>query len=288
MCWGTLNETSCKKCLERASSSILQCLPWSEGRALQTGCFMRYSNTNFLNADSTNGGNTKSQPIKRNCANQQMNTRPGFTLNFGQAMADISTKMQTSHFGTAVTGTEPDKAYGLAQCYGDLSTHECNLCSAKALTTLLGCSPRNGGWVYLTGCFMRYANYSFFGEHTGEEDRAICVNKTRRNNAFEQSASKAVFQTVETAPKSKEYHAGKQALISGTANKSVYAMADCWHTLDTDSCAYCLQKAARSMLGCLPESEGYALHTGCFMKYSDSNFLYPDHHNTLSKGKSIN
>lgn len=55
MCWGTLNETSCKKCLERASSSILQCLPWSEGRALQTGCFMRYSNTNFLNADSTNG-----------------------------------------------------------------------------------------------------------------------------------------------------------------------------------------------------------------------------------------
>ncbi|CAI9275120.1 unnamed protein product [Lactuca saligna] len=56
-CWGTLNESSCKECLERASSSILQCLPWSEGRALHIGCFMRYFNTNFLNDDPTRGNN---------------------------------------------------------------------------------------------------------------------------------------------------------------------------------------------------------------------------------------
>ncbi|CAH1439624.1 unnamed protein product [Lactuca virosa] len=159
-CWGTLNESSCKECLERASSSIFRCLPWSEGRALHTGCFMRYSNTNFLNADPTrgntnNGGNAKSQLIQRNCENQQLNTRTDFSLNFGQAMADISTKMETSHFGTAVTGTKADKVYGLAQCYGGLSTRECNLCSAEALTTLPGCLPSTGGRVYLTGCFMR-------------------------------------------------------------------------------------------------------------------------------------
>ncbi|CAI9275121.1 unnamed protein product [Lactuca saligna] len=176
-------------------------------------------------------------------------------------MADISTKMETSHFGTTVTGIKADKVYRLAQCYGGVSSRECNLCSAKALTTIPGCLPSTGGRVYLSGCFMRYENYSFFGEHTGEEDRFICVNKTRRNNAFEQSTSKVVFQTVEAAPKSKEYHAGKQALISGTENKSVYAMADCWRTLDIDSCAYCLQKAATSMLGCLLVSEEYAL--GC-------------------------
>ncbi|CAH1414942.1 unnamed protein product [Lactuca virosa] len=290
-CWGTLNESSCSKCLEKASASIFRCLPWSEGRALHTGCFMRYSTTNFLNADPTRGnngaGNAKSQVVQRNCQNQVLNNGTKFTQNFIQAMADISSKMRTSQFGTVVTGTAPDRTYGLAQCYGDLSTGECNLCYAVASSSLPGCLPSNGGRVYLTGCFMRYENYSFFEEHTGQEDRVICVNKTRRNNDFEQSASKAVFQTVEAAPKSKEYHAGKQALISGTANKSVYAMADCWRTLDTDSCAYCLQKAATSMLGCLPESEGYALYAGCFIKYSDSNFLYPDDHKTLSKGKII-
>ncbi|CAI9265583.1 unnamed protein product [Lactuca saligna] len=145
--------------------------------------------------------------------------------------------MRTSQFGTVVTSTAPDRTYGLAQFYGDLSTGECNLCYDVASSSLPGCLPSNGGRVYLTGCFMRYENYSFFEEHTGQEDRVICVNKTMRNNAFEQSASKAVFQTVKNAPKSKEYNAGKQALISGTENKSVYAMADCWRTLDTDSCS---------------------------------------------------
>ncbi|KAK4380531.1 hypothetical protein RND71_002393 [Anisodus tanguticus] len=37
---------------------MLGCLPWSEGRALYTGCFMRYSDTNFLNAISTSGGSS--------------------------------------------------------------------------------------------------------------------------------------------------------------------------------------------------------------------------------------
>ncbi|KAI3698497.1 hypothetical protein L2E82_42089 [Cichorium intybus] len=290
-CWGTLNESFCAECLKRASASILQCLPWSEGRALYTGCFMRYSNTNFLNAEPTGGdngaGKAKRQVIQRNCKNLHViNNGTKFPVTFYQEMGDISTKIQASQFGTVVTGTEPDRIYGLAQCYGDLSPNECNLCSAEALTSLPGCLPSHGGRVYLTGCFMRYENYNFFGEHTGVEDRVICENKTRRNNAFEQSASKAVFQTVETAPKSKDYYAGKQALIFGTANKSAYAVANCWNTLDADACGYCLQKAARSMLGCLPESEGYALYAGCFMKYSDSNFLYPQH-NRPSKGKTI-
>ncbi|XP_076883116.1 cysteine-rich receptor-like protein kinase 2 [Bidens hawaiensis] len=40
-CWETLSPGSCKACLENASSSITKCLPWSEGRVLNTGCFMR-------------------------------------------------------------------------------------------------------------------------------------------------------------------------------------------------------------------------------------------------------
>ncbi|KAI3811271.1 hypothetical protein L1987_20991 [Smallanthus sonchifolius] len=40
------------------------------------------------------------------------------------------------------------------------------------------------------------------------------------------------------------------------------------------------------MLDCLPGSEGYALYTGCFMRYSDSNSSNP-HHNGLSKVKIL-
>ncbi|URD76867.1 hypothetical protein MUK42_25261 [Musa troglodytarum] len=54
-CWRTLNESSCRACLKNASASVVGCLPWSEGRALNTGCFLRYLDTNFLNADQSSG-----------------------------------------------------------------------------------------------------------------------------------------------------------------------------------------------------------------------------------------
>ncbi|KAL2510416.1 Cysteine-rich receptor-like protein kinase 2 [Forsythia ovata] len=54
-CWRTLSASSCKACLQNAYASILGCLPWSEGRALNTGCFLRYFDTNFLNPIPRNG-----------------------------------------------------------------------------------------------------------------------------------------------------------------------------------------------------------------------------------------
>ncbi|KAJ0717622.1 putative protein kinase RLK-Pelle-DLSV family [Helianthus annuus] len=62
-CWKTLSPDSCRACLNNASVWISKCLPWSEGRVLNTGCIMRYSDTNFLNpiipmASSRSSSNT--------------------------------------------------------------------------------------------------------------------------------------------------------------------------------------------------------------------------------------
>ncbi|XP_076922432.1 cysteine-rich receptor-like protein kinase 2 [Bidens hawaiensis] len=282
-CWNTLDETSCTDCLQRASESILKCLPSSEGRALYTGCFMRYSNTNFLNPKSTpttNGGNAKSQVIKLICQNQQLSKRTKFIANFLKSMEEINTKMQTSHTGTIVTGTGTETTYVLAQCYGDISTTECLLCCAEARTSLPSCLPNVGGRVYLAGCFMRFENYSFFGEVTGKEDRIFCDNITRKDDDFRQAASKAVRQAVEGAPKTWN-------LYAETQNKSAYAAADCWSSLGAESCAECLRKAGGSILGCFPGSMGYALYTGCFMRYSDMKFSNSDHNIRRSKCKTM-
>ncbi|KAG8383211.1 hypothetical protein BUALT_Bualt05G0160900 [Buddleja alternifolia] len=58
-CWGTLSTSSCKACLENASASISGCLPASEGRALNTGCFMSSANL----PDSA----SRSAPTQRIC-----------------------------------------------------------------------------------------------------------------------------------------------------------------------------------------------------------------------------
>ncbi|KAJ0666575.1 putative protein kinase RLK-Pelle-DLSV family [Helianthus annuus] len=201
-------------------------------------------------------------------------------------MEDINLKMQTSHTGTIVTGTGPESTYVLAQCYGDLSTSECLLCVAEARTSIPTCLPNIGGRVYLQGCFMRFENYSFFGELTGKDDRIVCDNITRKDDGFQQAASKAVLQAVETAPKRWNRHAGTQNIVSGSQNKSAYAAADCWSTLGEEACAQCLQNASNSMLGCLPGSMGYALYTGCFIRYSDTSFSNPDRKGR-SKGRTM-
>ncbi|KAJ9549555.1 hypothetical protein OSB04_022098 [Centaurea solstitialis] len=306
-CWNTLSDNSCTECLERASASILGCLPSSEGRALYTGCFLRYSNVNFINSEPTvenngvsvfifltlfllviNGSdwNAKSQIVQLICQNQQATNRTRFMTNFLQAVMGINTKMQTSHNATLVAGTGPGSLYVLAHCYADLSPRECILCCAQARTSLPSCLPNNGGRVYLEGCFMRFENYSFFGENFGREDRIRCMNTTRRNQEFEELATNAVSEAVETAPRTPNRHAGTRAVVSGVGNRSAYATADCWSSLDAEACGRCLQNASRTMLGCLPGSSGYALYTGCFMRYSDTNFTSPDENTSRATGGS--
>ncbi|KAK1303090.1 Cysteine-rich receptor-like protein kinase 2 [Acorus calamus] len=48
-CWRTLNASGCGECLRNASAAAAGCLPWTEGRVANTGCFLRYSDTDFLN-----------------------------------------------------------------------------------------------------------------------------------------------------------------------------------------------------------------------------------------------
>ncbi|KAL8267076.1 hypothetical protein R6Q59_004420 [Mikania micrantha] len=281
-CWNTLDESSCTECLDSAFASILKCFPSSEGRALHTGCFLRYSNTNFLNPEPTgnnNGGiNDQYQVINPTCGNERA-TSDSFIPSFVTAMDSVSTQLNESMFGFAVGD---NLTYALGQCYGDMHTKDCPICYAIGRTVIPNCLPYTGGRVYLNGCFLRYENYSFFEEYTGQDDRRICTNTTRRNNVFEQSVKKVVAEAVETAPKTNNYYARPEILISGTENQLVYAQADCLRTLDTGSCEKCLQKAAKSMLDCLPGSEGYALYTGCIMRYSDSKSSN-SHRKRLSK-----
>lgn len=52
----------------------------------------------------------------------------------------------------------------------------------------------------------------------------------------------------------------------------VYALAQCWKTLESDACENCLRKAVREVRGCLPKREGRALNAGCYLRYSSFKF----------------
>ncbi|RDY08668.1 Cysteine-rich receptor-like protein kinase 2, partial [Mucuna pruriens] len=229
----------------------------------------------------------RAKTVNITCNHKLEHNTTAFVPNFVATMEKISEQMRNTGYGTAVVGTGgPDTNYGLAQCYGDLSLLDCVLCYAEARTVLPQCFPYNGGRIYLDGCFMRAENYSFYNEYLGPGDKAVCGNTTKKNTGFRAAAKKAVLSAVQAAPNNKGY-AREKVDVAGTTNGSAYVLANCWRSLDTRSCRACLDNASSSMLGCLPWSEGRALNTGCFMRYSDTDFFNKEQQNGSSGGNVV-
>ncbi|GJX14825.1 cysteine-rich receptor-like protein kinase 2 [Tanacetum coccineum] len=216
----------------------------------------------------------RSQVIRLTCDPQPENNLSTSILNFVQSMEKISTQMRTSNSGTANTGIGADRAYVLAECYGDLSTDDCHICNIEARGNLPTCFTFNGGQVFLDGCFLRTQNYNFYQEYKGLNDTALC-GSTSMGRVFGDSVRRALSDVVRVAPRNKHFFA-RDMMLSDIANESVYVLADCLNTLNENSCAECLNSAFESMVKCFPWSEGRALHTGCIIRYSNTNFLNPE------------
>ncbi|XP_031132184.1 cysteine-rich receptor-like protein kinase 2 [Ipomoea triloba] len=214
----------------------------------------------------------RSQTLQRICTHQvEHNNATVSTLRTGffiATMENISAQMGSQGWGFSVNGKGPYTNFGLGQCYGDLSLVDCTLCYVEARSVLPLCFPHNGGRVYLDGCFMRNENFDFFQDNIGPEDTYVCGNGTRKDLLFQERTKRAVLQAVSKAYNNNGYARSDEAPV-------VYVLANCWRTLNGSACRECLENASRSMLKCLPWSEGRALYTGCFMRYSHTNFLNP-------------
>nr|GMD13351.1 cysteine-rich receptor-like protein kinase 2 [Ipomoea batatas] len=210
--------------------------------------------------------------IQLTCRNKLERNTTSYVPSLVGVFDSISKQITNQGWGLFANGLAPDVVYGLAQCYGYLSLHDCVLCYAEARTVLPQCHPFNGGRIYLDGCFVRVENYTFFHEVLGPEDRHVCGNSTRKDSVFGETVRTAVLQAVSNVSNNTEY-AKVELPVSGRKNETVYVVANCWKAVD--NCRECLGNASRSMLQCLPSSEGRALYTGCFMRYSDTNFLDP-------------
>ncbi|KAK5833447.1 cysteine-rich receptor-like protein kinase 2 [Gossypium arboreum] len=230
-------------------------------------------------------GDARAQVLNMTCSSEKENNRTLFVPNFISLMETISDLMRQFGFGTAVSGSGPDANYGLAQCYGDLSLLDCPLCYAEARTVLPQCYPYNGGRVFLDGCFMRSANYSFYDEYLGPTDMVLCGNASRKGLNFQASARQAVSRAVASALGNKGY--GKASVAVSGTNETAHVLVDCWRSLNKSSCQACLDNASAAMLRCLPWSEGRALYTGCFMRYSNIDFINKETSNGISRGTII-
>lgn len=59
-CWNTVGTEGCRDCLRKGGKELRGCLPKRDGRALNAGCYLRYSTEKFYNEQgASEGGNGK-------------------------------------------------------------------------------------------------------------------------------------------------------------------------------------------------------------------------------------
>ncbi|XP_008781331.3 cysteine-rich receptor-like protein kinase 2 [Phoenix dactylifera] len=59
-CWRSLNVSGCRDCLKSAKDSVARCLPAADGKALNAGCYLRYSTEPFYLAKTVESGGSSS------------------------------------------------------------------------------------------------------------------------------------------------------------------------------------------------------------------------------------
>ncbi|KAL5226544.1 hypothetical protein ABZP36_014809 [Zizania latifolia] len=205
------------------------------------------------------------------CAPSTAVSGPTLADNFVPAMDELNSNVSANEFGTSAVGTGPNTVFGLGQCFRDLSPVDCKLCFAEVRSLLPKCYPRVGGRLYLDGCFGRYGNYSFFAEAVGPADNVTCGtggNYTANPRGFADAVRAALANVTAAAERGDGYAVGSAAAGGATA----FALAQCWGSLNATACGQCLSAAAAAAAGCAPATEGRALYTGCYLRYSTRLF----------------
>lgn len=231
----------------------------------------------------------RTQTVQVKCSRQFQHNSTFYQPNYSAAMFNLSNQLQSSRFGVAASGSSPDASFSLFQCYGDLANLDCQLCFSESRSLLPQCFPSTGGLLFLDGCFLRSDNYSFFSDISGPSDGPVCSNSTTSaaSPAFRTAANQAVASAVNAAVNGGLGFGRSSSVITGNGS-SVYALANCWESLNGTACSDCLMNASTSALACLPAPEGRGLMAGCFLRYSDFDFLNKDPNKRRSKSKNPN
>lgn len=205
---------------------------------------------------------------------------------FVQEMEFLSQQVTLNNWGSHFVNSTPPM-YGLAQCHQDLSHLDCLLCYAAGRTKLPRCLPATSARIYLDGCFLRYDNYSFFSESVDPNHDA--VNCTSGRGAIVDQATRSEFvrnvhRVISNVTAVAVANAGYGVAEMEGGGVAVYALAQCWKTVNTSGCRDCLQKASNEVRGCLPAKEGRGLNAGCYLRYSTERFYGDDEESKAGHG----
>ncbi|XP_073111209.1 plasmodesmata-located protein 8 isoform X2 [Elaeis guineensis] len=152
-CQNDLKADECSACVQSAVGQLNLACPDSYAASLQRdGCFVRYSNENFL-------GRADTSLVYRKCSSSTSNEEEFFRRR-DEVLADLQTG---AGFRVSSSGT----VQGCAQCIGDLSSADCTACLAQAVEQLKNsCGSATSTDVYLAQCYAKYWTSGYYSRCT--------------------------------------------------------------------------------------------------------------------------
>ncbi|CAA6665524.1 unnamed protein product [Spirodela intermedia] len=215
------------------------------------------------------------------CGNRTADSRhrQAFVENFLSVLNSVTPQIASRRFAWASEGkTRNDSVFAFGECLKDLSRRDCDLCFATCKTLILRCLPFQMATrgeelprrLLSQGSRIRYEDYDFSGEAVSPEDRTACGNVTSGGDhgAFAENALWLVGNLSSAAPENDGFFVG--AVEKGDSR--VYGLAQCWENVNRSSCRLCLKAAAKAVSSCVPMTEGRAMNSGCYMRYSSAKF----------------
>ncbi|KAF5769138.1 putative protein kinase RLK-Pelle-DLSV family [Helianthus annuus] len=215
--------------------------------------------------------------ILRACAQINATNPRNFFRNLNETFSDTRRKLSNNntYFATSEQTNNTDPVYVLAQCRNYMSAFECVNCFDFASKSVCSCDAAVGGRVVLDGCFLRYEGNSFYEQTTLPGNVGLCGNRTSsRQDVFETAVDGLLFNLSIATPKINGFYAAITAPVVGANTSIAYAIAQCAETVTPDGCKNCLQVAYANIKSCATDvTDGRAVDSGCFMRYSASAFF---------------
>ncbi|VVB11250.1 unnamed protein product [Arabis nemorensis] len=156
-CVSDLSPDECNLCWPRASDLLSQCFPATGGRFYLDGCFIRADNYSFYQEPLTH------QDTKVCASDKEWSAEfNGLVKEVTESIVEKAPYSQG--FSVAQKGNRDLTVYGLGICWRTLDDELCKLCLADGALSVSSCLPSKQGFALNAGCYLRYANYTFYNE----------------------------------------------------------------------------------------------------------------------------
>ncbi|KAB2081261.1 hypothetical protein ES319_A05G119700v1 [Gossypium barbadense] len=214
--------------------------------------------------------------LNQGCSMFNVTSFSGFSRNLNATLKELRGQLDKGvHFAVAQEATGSDPVYAMVQCRNYMSRNDCISCFSTASSQIRNCSAANGARVIFDGCFLRYESNMFYQESTQVGNLGICGGSTAsQQSVFGTTVERLLGDLVKATPRVDSFFAASREEVGGVnGNVTAYGVAQCMETIDEKGCMECLKVALANIQRCPPDSDGRAVDTGCFLRYSDSPFF---------------